>query len=77
MASYTPYPTLRCTSEALGLFLGDSAEESVFALQLFLIALAVPVLLLAASVDQLRSEEQTTRARRRDPQGNAANASLS
>jgi signal transduction histidine kinase len=43
-------------------FFDVSPETSVLALQLFLIGIAVPVLLLASAVDQLKHEEQTTRA---------------
>jgi signal transduction histidine kinase len=43
-------------------FLRGSPEESVLALQLYLTAIAVPVLLLSAALDQLRNAEQTTRA---------------
>lgn len=45
-----------------GPFLDVSPEKNVLALQLFLIGVAVPVLLLTAAVDQLRTAEQTTRA---------------
>ena len=38
-----------------------NAEESVFALQLFLIALSIPVLLLSAAVAEMRQAERKTR----------------
>jgi signal transduction histidine kinase len=43
-------------------FYDVSPEKSVLALQLFLIGISIPVLLLAAAVDQFRHEERTTRA---------------
>src|SRR4029079_12838047 len=44
------------------LFLGGTPESNVFALQVFLVCLAVPVLLLGASVDQTRHVERELRA---------------
>jgi signal transduction histidine kinase len=41
-------------------FVGADAEQSVVALQLFLIGLSVPVLLLGATMDGLRRAEHTT-----------------
>lgn len=43
------------------LLMTDDPETNVFALQIFLIGLAIPVLLLGASIDQLRAAEQATR----------------
>jgi signal transduction histidine kinase/integral membrane sensor domain MASE1 len=43
------------------LLMTDDSETNVFALQIFLIGLAIPVLLLGASIDQLRAAEQATR----------------
>jgi signal transduction histidine kinase len=42
-------------------FVTDRPETSVLALQLFLIGVAVPVLVLAAAVDELRNAERATR----------------
>jgi signal transduction histidine kinase len=44
-----------------GLFPGEDPERSVLALQLFLTGLAIPVLMLGALIDELRSAERTTR----------------
>jgi signal transduction histidine kinase len=44
-----------------GLFPDETPERSVIALQLFLTGLSIPVLLLAASIDELRRTERTTR----------------
>jgi signal transduction histidine kinase len=44
------------------LIAGEDPARTVLALQLFLIGLSVPVLLLGASVDELRHAGQTTRA---------------
>jgi signal transduction histidine kinase len=43
------------------LFLGPTADTNVFALQIFLMCLAVPVLLLGASIDQTRQVERKLR----------------
>lgn len=50
------------TLNGLSPFLDNTPETSVAALQLFLIALAVPVILLSATIDQLRHSERATRA---------------
>lgn len=44
------------------LFIGQDPERSVLALQLFLTALAIPVLLLGAVIDELRRSGQLTRS---------------
>jgi signal transduction histidine kinase len=44
-----------------GLFPGEDPERSVLALQLLLTALSIPVLMLGASIDELRRAERTTR----------------
>jgi signal transduction histidine kinase len=44
-----------------GLFQGQDPENGVLALQLFLTALSIPLLLLGASIDNLRRAERTTR----------------
>jgi signal transduction histidine kinase len=49
------------TLHGQGLFPGDDRESSVLALQLFLTGLSIPVLMLGASIDQLRLAEQTMR----------------
>src|SRR5262249_9244565 len=49
------------TLHGLGLFPGEAPERSVLALQLFLTGLSIPVLMLGASIDELRQAEQTTR----------------
>lgn len=43
------------------LFLGGTPEANVLALQIFLVCLAVPVLLLGASIDQIRKGERKSR----------------
>ena len=43
------------------LFITGEPETNVFALQIFLIGLSIPVLLLGASIDQMRAAEQATR----------------
>jgi signal transduction histidine kinase len=43
------------------LFPGENPEQSVIALQLFLLGLSVPALLLGALIDELRRGEETTR----------------
>jgi signal transduction histidine kinase len=43
------------------LFLGADPESNVLGLQLFLIALSIPVLLLGAAIDELRHAEQAIR----------------
>jgi signal transduction histidine kinase len=50
------------TLHGRGLFPGEDSERSVLALQLFLTGLAMPVLMLGALIDELRSAERTTRA---------------
>ena len=40
------------------LFLAGNAETSVFALQVFIIGLSVPILLLGASIDETRRAEK-------------------
>ena len=50
------------TLHETGLFHGLDPAHGVLALQLFLTGLSVPVLLLAALIDELRYAEQTTRA---------------
>jgi len=50
------------TLQGAGLFVGSSDPElNVLALQLFLIGLSAPVLLLGATIDELRHAEQVTR----------------
>jgi signal transduction histidine kinase len=50
------------TFQGSGLFLGSTDPEmNVLALQLFLIGLSVPVLLLGATIDELRHAEEVTR----------------
>jgi signal transduction histidine kinase len=50
------------TSQGSSLFVGSSDPEmNVLALQLFLIGLSAPVLLLGATIDELRNAEQVTR----------------
>jgi signal transduction histidine kinase len=49
------------TLHGRGLFPGEDPERSVLALQLFLTGLAIPVLMLGALIDELRSAERTTR----------------
>jgi signal transduction histidine kinase len=44
-----------------GLFPSEDPERSVLALQLLLTALSIPVLMLGASIDELRRAERTTR----------------
>jgi len=44
-----------------GIFIAGNPEMNVFALQIFLIALSIPVLLLGAAIDEVRCAEQTTR----------------
>jgi PAS domain S-box-containing protein len=44
-----------------GVFIIGGPETNILALQVFLIGLAVPVLLLGASIDEVRHAEQTTR----------------
>jgi len=43
------------------LFIAGDPETNVFALQVFLIGLAIPVLLLGAAIEETRRAEQTTR----------------
>jgi signal transduction histidine kinase len=43
------------------LFIADTAEMSVFAIQLFLIGLSIPILLLGASIGEARRAEQEVR----------------
>jgi signal transduction histidine kinase len=50
------------TLHGRGLFPDEDPERSVLALQLFLTGLAIPVLMLGALIDELRSAERTTRA---------------
>ena len=49
------------TLHGRGLFPGEDPEHSVLALQLFLTGLSIPVLMLGALIDELRSAERTTR----------------
>jgi signal transduction histidine kinase len=49
------------TLHGRGLFPGEDPESSVLALQLFLTGLSIPVLMLGALIDELRSAERTTR----------------
>src|SRR5215813_10658341 len=49
------------TLRGRGLFPGEDPEHSVLALQLFLTGLSIPVLMLGALIDELRSAERTTR----------------
>jgi signal transduction histidine kinase len=50
------------TLQGSGLFVGSSdPEQNALALQLFLIGLSAPVLLLGATIDELRHAEQVTR----------------
>src|SRR5262249_10276669 len=49
------------TLHGRGLFPGEDPERSVLALQLFLTGLSIPVLMLGASINELRSAERTTR----------------
>jgi signal transduction histidine kinase len=49
------------TLHGRGLFPGEDPERSVLALQLFLTGLSIPVLMLGALIDELRSAERTTR----------------
>jgi signal transduction histidine kinase len=56
--------TLVLVSSALqgpSLFIAGDAETNVLALQAFIVSLAVPLLLLGASIDEARSAEQATR----------------
>jgi signal transduction histidine kinase len=50
------------TLHGRGLFPGEDPERSVLALQLFLTGLSIPVLLIGALIDELRSAERMTRA---------------
>jgi len=43
------------------LFLAENPESSVFAMQVFLLALSIPVLLLGAAIDEARHAEQEVR----------------
>jgi signal transduction histidine kinase len=49
------------TLHGRGLFPAEDPERSVLALQLFLTGLSIPVLMLGALIDELRSAERTTR----------------
>jgi len=49
------------TLNSTNIFITGDPETNVFALQVFLIGLAIPVLLLGASIDEVRHAEQTTR----------------
>src|SRR5262245_9459373 len=49
------------TLHGRGLFPGEDPQRSVLALQLFLTGLSIPVLMLGALIDELRSAEHTTR----------------
>jgi signal transduction histidine kinase len=49
------------TLHGRGLFPGEGPERSVLALQLLLTGLSMPVLMLGALIDELRSAERTTR----------------
>src|SRR5262245_436559 len=49
------------TLHGRGLFPGEDPEHSVLALHLFLTGLSIPVLMLGAVIDELRSAERTTR----------------
>jgi len=49
------------TLKGPSLFIGADPETNVLALQLFLTGLAIPVLLLGATIDELRRTEQITR----------------
>jgi signal transduction histidine kinase len=49
------------TLHGRGLFPGEEPERSVLALQLFLTGLSIPMLMLGALIDELRSAERTTR----------------
>src|SRR5262249_30679286 len=49
------------TLHGSSLFVQESPERNVLALQLFLTALSIPVLLLGALIDELQRTERTTR----------------
>jgi PAS domain S-box-containing protein len=49
------------TLNSSSVFIAGDPETNVFALQVFLIGLAIPVLMLGASIDEVRHAEQTTR----------------
>ena len=49
------------TLNSSSVFIAGDPETNVFALQVFLISLAVPVLLLGAAIDEARHAEQATR----------------
>ncbi len=49
------------TLNSSSVFIVGDPEANVIALQIFLIGLAIPVLLLGASIDEVRHAEQTTR----------------
>ena len=49
------------TLNSTSVFITGDPETNVFALQVFLIGLAIPVLLLGASIDEARHAEQATR----------------
>jgi PAS domain S-box-containing protein len=49
------------TLNSTSVFIGEDPAANVLALQCFLIGLAIPVLLLGASIDEARHAEQTTR----------------
>jgi signal transduction histidine kinase len=49
------------TLQGPSLFLGADPETNVLALQVFLMALSIPMLLLGAAIDDLRHAEQTMR----------------
>jgi signal transduction histidine kinase/integral membrane sensor domain MASE1 len=49
------------TLNSSSVFIAGDPEANVFALQIFLIGLAIPVLLLGASIDEVRHAEQETR----------------
>jgi PAS domain S-box-containing protein len=61
---------------APSLFVAGDAETNVFALQIFIMALAVPVLLLGASIDEARHAAQTTRQSEERMRFTAANANI-
>jgi signal transduction histidine kinase len=66
---------IRCLSGS-SLFVAHDAETNVLALQLFIIGLAIPILLLGASVDQARNAEQAVRHREEQITFAATNANI-
>ena len=58
------------------LFVAGDSETNVFALQIFLVALAIPVLLLGTAIEEVRRAERTTREREEQMAFAAASANI-